>query len=90
MNDIDYTEENIKILDSIDFSPYFDHIEHGKSVWPFFEEIEKKFDNTELTNNDILEGCIFNWLSESELIEYFEKRYPDVFRVVEVYQYIFC
>ena len=89
MNDINYTEENIKILDSIDFSPYFDYIERGKSVWSFFDEIEKKFDNTELTNNDILEGCIFNWLGESELIEYFEKRYPDIFKVVEVYSYIF-
>lgn len=89
MSDINYTEENIKILDSIDFSPYFDYIERGKSVLSFFDEIEKKFDNTEFTNNDILEGFLFNWMSESEMIEYFEKRYPDVFKVVEVYQYIF-
>ena len=90
MDEIDYTKENIKILDSIDFSPYFVHIKPGGDCHAFFNTIELCFDNTELTDNDILEGYIFNWLDESELIEYFENRYPNNFRAVEVSKYIFC
>ena len=90
MSDIDYTKENVKVLDGIDFSPYLKYIEKGKSVWTFLNIIEDDFDHTELVNNDILEGYIFNWLSESEIIEYFEKRYPNNFKTIEYTEYRFC
>lgn len=90
MSDIDYSKENIKILDSIDFSPYFKHIKRGENVWTFFNAIEDEFDHTQLANNDILEGYIFNWLGEIELIEYFEKRYPNEFKTIECTEYRFC
>ena len=90
MKDKDYTSENIKILDSIDFSPYFKYIKRGEKIDNFFDAIENDFNNTDLTNNDILEGFVFNWLGESELIEYFEYRYPEKFRVSEYSYYIFC
>ncbi len=90
MSNIDYTKENVKVLDSIDFSPYFKYIEKGKSVSTFIRVIENEFDHTELVNNDILEGFIFDWLSESEIVEYFEKRYPDKFKTIEYTEYRFC
>ena len=90
MSDIDYIKENIKVLDSIDFSPYFKYIEKGKSVLTFIRAIEDEFDNTEPVNNDILEGYIFNWLSECEIVEYFEKRYPDKFKTIQYTEYRFC
>lgn len=86
----DFTKENIEILDGIDFEPYFKYAEKGHMLREFLNAIEVDFDGTELTNNDILEGCIFNWLSEFETIEYFEKRYPDKFKVTEISYYIFC
>ena len=89
MATIDYTKDNIKILDSIDFTPYFKYIKYGDDVWNFFNAIENDFNNTELTNTDILEGDIFNWLSFSEMIEYFENRYPNKFRIVELVKYVF-
>ena len=87
---LDHTEDNIKILDGIDFTKYINNIKKGYNVRKFFDAIENDLNNTEITNNDILEGYIFNWLSEMELIEYFEKRYPESFKVVEHIQYIFC
>lgn len=90
MSNIDYTKENVKVLDSIDFLPYLKYIEKGKNVWTFIDAIENIFDHTELVNNDVLEGYIFNWLSESEIIEYFEKRYPDKFKTIEYTEYRFC
>ena len=90
MSDIDYTKENVKVLDSIDFSPYLKYIEKGERVWTFIRVIENDFNHTELVNNDILEGDIFNWLSESEIIEYFEKRYPNEFKTTEYTEYRFC
>ena len=90
MDNVDYTEENIKVLDSIDFSPYLKYIEKGKSVTTFIRVIENEFDYTELVNNDILEGYIFNWLTVFEIVEYFEKRYPDKFKVIVYTEYRFC
>ena len=90
MDNVDYTKENVNVLDSIDFSPYFKYIEKGKRVWEFIRIIENDFDHTELVNNDILEGYIFSWLSESEIVEYFEKRYPDKFKVIVYTEYRFC
>lgn len=90
MSVIDYTKENIKVLDTIDFSPFFKYIEKGQSVWNFLNAIEDKFDYTQLVNNDICEGYIFNWLSESEIVEYFEKRYPNEFKTTTYTEYRFC
>ncbi len=87
---MDCYNETIKVLDSIDFTPYFEYIRKGSNVWTFFDAVERDFNNTELTNNEILEGYIFNWLSESEMIEYFEKRYPEKFKVIEYIEYRFC
>lgn len=70
-------------LDKIYFTPYIEKYK-GKKFGDFISAIENDYDNTEITSNDILEGCIFNWLTEDEQVEYFEKRYGKEFRTQEV------
>lgn len=70
-------------LDKIDFLPYIEKYK-GKKLWDLISAVEDDYDNTELTNNDVLEGCTFNWYSEDEIIDYLEKRYPGKFRTTEI------
>ena len=84
--DQDY-EKNMEFqyetLDKIDFKPYIEEYK-GKKFSDFISAIERDYDNTDVTNNDVLQGCIFNWLSEDEQTEYFEHRYGRSFRTYEV------
>lgn len=61
-------------LDKIDFAKYFKEHE-GVRFEDLISIIEKDYDNTDLSNNDILCGFIFNWIGYEELIEYLESRY---------------
>lgn len=70
-------------LDKIDFLPYIEKYK-GKKFWDLVRAVEDDYDNTELSNNEVLEGCIFNWYAEDEIIYYLEKRYPDKFRTTEI------
>ncbi len=81
--EINYVEETYKLLDTIDFLPFIKK-HKGDKFSDFTSELEQKYDGTEFTHNYIMEGYIFNWLSDIELAEYLEKRYPNDFRYTEV------
>lgn len=70
-------------LDKIDFLPYIEKYK-GKKFWDLVSAVEDDYDNTELSNNEVLEGCIFNWYAEDEIIDYLHKRYPGKFRTTEI------
>ena len=86
MADEECIEYNYSVLDKIDFLPYIQKYK-GKKVWDLLYAVEDDYDNTELTNNDILEGCTLNWLCEDEIIEYLEKRYPKEFKWYETVEH---
>ena len=88
--DWDYAEKVQKeALDKIDFLPYIEKYK-GKKLWDLISAVEDDYDNTELTNNEVLEGCTFNWFDESEIIDYLEKRYPGKFMAQEVSYNVIC
>ena len=74
---------NYAALDKIDMEKYLTNRPYCK-LHDIMDYIESDYDNTELTNNEDLEGCIFNWLDEDEFAEYLEKRYPGRFKSKEV------
>ena len=89
----DEAENNVratyKLLDTIDFLPYIQKHKGGKFLDLKFE-LEDKYDFTDFTDNDVMEGFIFNWLTDEELAEYLEKRYPNDFRYREVITMYIC
>lgn len=74
-------------LDKIDFLPFIKKYKHKKFI-EMIRDIEKTYDHTDICDNDVLEGFIFNWISEYELAEYLKKRYKENFKVYEVSYYI--
>lgn len=84
----DKTPENLKMLDKIDFEKFFD--ESTVPMYDLRKKIEDEYNNTDFTNNDVMEGWVFNWVSDCELQEYLEARYPKfrAYEVTEVYYYI--
>lgn len=79
---------NRSVLDTIDFLPYIEKY-RGRDIWEMITELERKYNNTPLTNNIWLEGCLFNWLNESEVIDYLTERYSrDQFGWHEVFKYV--
>ena len=76
-------KEQFKYLDQIDIERYMKNCTTNK-IGELISAIERDYDNTEFTDNDFLEGCIFNWCSEEEFIEYLEKRYGKRFSSREV------
>lgn len=87
--EINYVEATYKLLDTIDFLPFIEKYKGGKFNDLRFE-IENKYDGTEFTQNDVMEGFIFNWLTDEEIVDYLEKRYPNVFRYREVTTLYIC
>jgi len=78
--------ENYNVLDQIDFEPYIEKY-RGKEIYELMDILEDDFNNTPLvTNNEYLEGCLFNWINEVELIDYLESRYS-TFRIRESIKY---
>ena len=84
----DRTKENLQMLDSIDFTKLFD--EATVPLYNLRKKLEDKYDNTDFTNNEVMEGCVLNWISDCELVEYLEERYPKfrAYEVTEQYYYI--
>lgn len=78
----DRTKENLKMLDEIDFNEFFS--ESSESIWDLRTRVDEKYSNTDFSNNDVMEGCVFNWVSCDELGEYLEERYPEKFHFYEV------
>ncbi len=87
--EINYVEATFNLLDKIDFLPFIKKHKGGRFLDLTFE-IEQKYDGTEFTQNDVMEGFIFNWLSDIELAEYLEHRYPNDFRYREVTTLYIC
>ena len=77
--------ENYKILDSIDFIEWIDAFK-GKEVYQMMEAMEDAYGKT-CIDNEYLEGFLFNYIGESELIEYLENRYKNSFKVRESTKY---
>ena len=80
--------EQFKYLDQIDIERYMNNCS-TKKVGELISAIERDYDNTDFTDNDFLQGCIFNWCNEEEFIEYLEKRYGGRFSSQEYYYHTF-
>lgn len=80
-------EYNISALDNIDFLPYIQKY-RGCVFSDLVFEVEHDYDHTELTDNEHLEGYILNWLTHEELIDYLQKRYPNIFETAPITDYI--
>ena len=83
---IDEYEKEMEIqfgyLDQIDIESYMRNCKSSK-VGDLISAIERDYDDTDFTNNDFLEGYIFNRCNEEEFIEYLEKRYGKRFSTTE-------
>lgn len=70
---------NLSILDKLDLSRF---LISGKTIWDIRGEIEDAYDDnefspeiTEMVENDIMQGFIFNYLSEDEFMDYLVEKY---------------
>lgn len=80
--------ENYKVLEQIDFLPYIEKCKR-KEVWELMDILEDDFNDTPLVqDNKYLEGTLFNWISDIELIDYLRQRYPNQFNYVEEIRHI--
>lgn len=80
--------ENYKVLEQIDFIPYIENCK-GKEVYELMDMMEDDFNDTPLVqDNKYLEGTLFNWINEVELIEYLIQRYSIQFNYVEQIRHI--
>lgn len=80
-----YEEEMAKqfsYLDQIDIEKYMKNCTTGK-IGELINAIERDYDNTDLTDNDFLQGCIFNYCNEEEFVEYLAERYGKRFSTTE-------
>ena len=84
----DRTKENLQMLDSIDFLPFFEKA--PMKVGDLKSKIEDYYAGTDFVKNDVMEGWVFNWINTSELCDYLKERYPDFcwYEVTEEYCYI--
>lgn len=73
-------------LDKIDFIPFLKLLD-GKSFDELFPALEIFYNNTEISNNDVLQGCIVNHMSDSKMKKYLEKRYGDKISFFERSEY---
>lgn len=80
------TKAQKEVLDKIDFLPYIKNA-HNENILHLMFAVEKDYDNTELTNNEFLEGDTFNWISVDEFVSYLRERYPKNFDYYEVTEY---
>lgn len=65
--------ENAEILDKIDLLGY---CKAGRSVVDIMNKVEDDYNCSEQTDNCICRGCILNWFSEADFVEYLKSRYP--------------
>lgn len=80
--------ENYKVLEQIDFLPYIEKCKR-KEVYELMDIMEDDFNNTPLVqDNKYLEGTLFNWINEIELIDYLSQRYSKQFNYVEQIRHI--
>ena len=91
MSDFYCEETNYKFLDdNVDFLPYIEKYK-GKKFIDMMIEIEKEWSDKDIVqNNPVLEGYLFNWIGEGDLIDYLKKRYPKEFNYMEVVTTYIC
>ena len=85
----DRTQENIKMLDEINFDEFFQ--EATENVHDLMNRVEDRYDHTKFSDNDVMQGYVFNWIDQYDLCEYLKNRYPEKFtsyEVTEMYYYI--
>lgn len=81
---------SFETLDKIDFLPYLEKLsDESHEIWDLIDLVEKDYDNTDLTNNPIHEGSLFNWISSEEFGDYLEERYKGRFRARELVKVVF-
>lgn len=80
-----YEETNYKFLDdNVDFLPYIKKYKDKKFI-DMMIELEKEWGDKDIVqNHPVLEGFLFNYIGEEELIDYLRYRYPKEFNYVEV------
>lgn len=66
-------KENAEVLDQIDLLGYCGA---GRSVADIMNKVEDDYNCSELADNCICRGCILNWFSEADFVEYLKSRYP--------------
>ena len=87
-----YCEEtNYKFLDdNVDFLPYIEKYK-GKKFIDMMIELEKEWGDKDIVqNHPVLEGFLFNWIGEEELVDYLRNRYPKEFNYIEVTTRYIC
>jgi len=76
-------ELTYSILDSIDLVPYIKK-HNNENIYGLIDELENEYDNSDQTDNELMQGCLFNVIGPEEFIDYLEKRYEGKFTTYEV------
>ena len=87
-----YCEEtNYKFLDdNVNFLPYIEKYKNKKFI-DMMMELENEWEDKDIVkNHPVLEGFLFNWIGEEELVHYLRNRYPKEFNYVEVTTRYIC
>lgn len=76
-------ELTYSILDSIDLVP---HIKKyvDDDVRCLMDELELEYGDSEQTDNELMQGFLFNVIGPEEFIDYLEKRYEGKFTTYEM------
>ena len=85
-----YCEEySYQFLDKIDFLPYIEKFK-GKKFTDMMNEIEDEWDSKDIVQNDnVLEGFLFNYITENEFADYLKNRYDNFGYYEVVTKYIY-
>lgn len=84
MNYLEEQKIQFDYLDKIDFKPYIKKYEDLDDLW---YAVKNDYDNTPLSNNDFLQGCVFNRIGKFELSCYLLTRYGINYREEEIFIY---
>lgn len=88
MNWEEYKEaysKSIEILDTIDFMPYIKLCD-GSDIDILREKMSNEYNYTEITNNEFMQGCLFNVIGDDNLISYLINRYGADISVSQINQ----
>lgn len=84
MNYFEEQKLQFDYLDKINFKPYIRKYEDLDDLW---HAVESDYDDTPLSNNNFLHGCIFNYIDRYELSCYLLTRYGINYREEETIAY---
>jgi len=66
--------KTIAVLDTIDFIPF---LKESDDLDFLRTRMSNVFDDTKLTNNEYMEGYLFNVITDEKLVDYLKERYKD-------------